>query len=292
MSSDAGERIARTSSRIKRLPFLSRNSRMGSQAPSTFSPSDILPQDGHRPNPKRPESDAEYESEANGQPVFGAPAGEPMSGNNGRSASPPSVFDRQDDSRERDTEPTTQDSDDPGAYDLKPPAPSISHENIEELTDRFFSADHLDVILRDQNAGPRFVRFLNQYKPRYATTLTHYIESRKAITAVEYANAIAEQIPTNEGESSYIAAALDDAFATKSQKILEDLLVEALPAFLTHRMVALVTDSLVKAITGQGVPLMKELIPNLAEVFCISDPSLSDNPIVYASEGMVHRMDL
>lgn len=256
---------------------------MASQAGSTFSPSDILPRDGHQPYPKRPESDAEYEQDTDAQPVFGAPARGPMSGK-GRSASPPSVFDRPNDSQERETERTSQGSDDPGAYDLKPPPPAISHDNIEELSNRFFSDDHLDIILRDQNAGPRFIRFLNQYKPQYATTLTHYIESRKAITAVEYANAIADSIPKEEGESAYIAATLDDAFAAKSQRILEDLVEEALPAYLTHRMVALVTDSLVKAITGEGAPLMKDLIPNLAEVFCISDPSIADNPIVYASE--------
>lgn len=282
--SDAGGKTSRTSSRLKRLPFISRNSRKNSQTGSSFSPSDILSQDGHKPYPNRPKSDVDHEQKEDGQPVFGAPSGAPMSGN-GRSASPPSVFDRPDDSQERETEPTTQGSDDPGAYDLKPPAPSISHENIEELGNRFFSPDHLDTILRDRNAGPRFVRFLNEYRPRHATTLTHYIESRKAITAVEYANAIAQQIPTDEHESRHFAATLDEAFAAKSQRILEDLIEEALPAFLTHRMVALVTDSLVKAITGEGVPLMKEMIPNLAEVFCISDPSLQDNPIVYASEG-------
>ncbi|KAI7042315.1 hypothetical protein KC352_g46504, partial [Hortaea werneckii] len=29
---------------------------------------------------------------------------------------------------------------------------------------------------------------------------------------------------------------------------------------------------------------MRELIPSLAEVYCVTDPSLPDNPIVYASE--------
>jgi hypothetical protein len=33
---------------------------------------------------------------------------------------------------------------------------------------------------------------------------------------------------------------------------------------------------------------MRELIPSLAEVYCISDPSLPDNPIVYASEGTAY----
>lgn len=37
-------------------------------------------------------------------------------------------------------------------------------------------------------------------------------------------------------------------------------------------------------ITGQGTPVMRELVNGLAEVYCLSDPSLPDNPIVYASE--------
>ena len=256
---------------------------MNSRPASTFSPSDILPQDGHQPYPKRPPSDADEEQERDEQAVLGASSTAPMSGNG--SASPPSVFDGPEEQHERVT-PTTQASDEREAYDLKAPAPNVSHANIEELAGRFFSTDHLHTILRDHNAGPRFLRFLHEYKPQHSTTLTHYIESRKAITAVAYANAIAEHIPTDEGESPHIAATLDDAFTAKSQSILEDLIEDALPAYLTHRMVALITDCLVKAITGEGTPVMKDMIPDLAEVFCISDPSLPDNPIVYASEGM------
>ena len=206
-----------------------------------------------------------------------------MSGNG--SVSPPSVFDRPDERGDRDTEPTTQASDEPGAYDLKPPPPAVSHENIEALADRFFSVDHLDTILRNPSSGPRFISFLNEHRPHHATSLTHYIESKKAITAIQYANAIADQIPSSPGESPHGAATLNEAFESKSRRIVEDLVEEALPAYLTHRLVTLTTDTMVKEITGNGAPYMKELIPNLAEVYCISDPSLPDSPIVYASEG-------
>lgn len=37
---------------------------------------------------------------------------------------------------------------------------------------------------------------------------------------------------------------------------------------------------------GQNTPIMREMIPSLAEVYCITDPSLPDNPIVYASQGV------
>lgn len=275
---DASSKRSKTPRRIGRLPFLKRKT---SDPHSTFSPSDILPQDGHQPYPKRPQDEMDEEQHKSEQPVFGAPNG--ASNSRGGSASPPSVFDQQ---QEPDTEPTSQGSDEAGAYDLKPPPPSVRHENIEELAGRLYSADHLDLILRDQNSGPRFIRFLNEFKPQHAKILTHYLEAKKAITAIQYANAIADQIPALPGEAPHIAATLDEAFEEKSQKIVEDLVEEALPAYLTHRLVSQVTDVMVKEITGNGTPLMRELIPSLAEVYCISDPSLPDNPLVYASEGV------
>ncbi len=204
-----------------------------------------------------------------------------------RSVSPPSLFDRADDRHDHDTEPTTalgSGSDEP-SYDLKPPAPSISHDNIEALSERFFSLDHLDVILRDHNLAARFTRFLNQYRPQHAQALTRYRETKKAMAAVEYANAIAEQILAAPGHPPYVAATLDEQFEVRSSEIAEDLVDDALPAYITHRLVTLVTDTLVKEITGNNAPIMRELIPSLAEVYCVTDPSLRDNPIVYASEG-------
>ncbi|KAK3071748.1 hypothetical protein LTR53_008076 [Teratosphaeriaceae sp. CCFEE 6253] len=203
-----------------------------------------------------------------------------------RSVSPPSVFDPADDQHEQFTEPTTAlgSGEDEPSYDLKPPAPSLSHDNIETLSERLFSVDHLDVILRDHNLAARFRRFLNQYRSSHVQALDRYLDTKKAITAIEYANAIAEQIPTTPGHPPYLAATLDDRFEAKSGEIVEDLVDEALPAYITHRLVALVTDTLVKEITGNNAPIMRELIPSLAEVYCVTDPSLPDNPIVYASE--------
>ena len=279
---EAASRGSRSVRRLKRFPFLHRKD---SNPQSDFSPSDILPQDGHRPYPKRPQDELEDEQEKGDQPAFGAPAGAAASRNG--SASPPTVFDAPDEQHDHDTEPTSQGSDEQGAYDLKPPPPSVTHDNIEALAGRLYSADHLDTILRDQNSGPRFIRFLNEFKPQHVTTLTHYLGMKKAITAIQYANALADKIPALPGEAPHIAAKLDEAFEERSQQIVEDLVEEALPAYITHRLVSQVTDVMVKEITGNGTPLMRDLIPSLAEVYCISDPSLPDNPLVYASEGTV-----
>ncbi|KAK3670053.1 hypothetical protein LTR78_010084 [Recurvomyces mirabilis] len=214
-----------------------------------------------------------------------------------RSISPPSVFDhvdtrgQQHQHQQHYTPPTTVNNnpgsgsgEDEPSYDLKPPPPSATHDNVEALSDRLFSADHLDAIIRDHNHAARLTRFLNQYRPQQADTLARYMETKKAIAAIQYANAIAEQIPPNQGRPRYVAATLDQRFEAKSAEIVEDLVEEALPAYITHRLVTLVTDTLVKEITGNSAPVMRELIPSLAEVYCVTDPSLPDNPIVYASE--------
>lgn len=260
---------------------------------STFNPTNILPDDLPQHQKSFPESlrggaahvldpSQVHSAEA----AFGAPLGAPMSA--AGSVSPPSVFDQAEEQPEQYTEPTTalgSGSDEP-SYDLKPPPPSVSHDNVEALATRFFSVDHLELILRDHNFAARFTRFLNQYRPAHIPALVSYLETKKAITAIEYANAIADHIPTLPGHPPYVAATLDDRFEAKSRRTVEDLVEEALPAYVTHRLVTLVTDTLVKEITGNNAPVMRELIPSLAEVYCVTDPSLPDNPIVYASEGM------
>lgn len=211
------------------------------------------------------------------------------------SPAPASVFDIADG---EGTEPTTaqgseeQDfakssnayEDDTDSYNLKPPPPSVTHDNVEALALRFFSVDHLDTILRDYSLASRFAQFLEQYRPQHAETLKQYTEFKKAIAAVEYANAIARRVKPRGENAGIHAAKLDEHFEVRSKKMVEDLVEEALPAYLTHRLVSLVTDTLVKEITGNSAPLLTELIPSLAEVYCITDPSLPDNPIVYASE--------
>lgn len=208
------------------------------------------------------------------------------------SAAQPLIFDNGlhvDDLHDHSTEPTTafgSGEDDSGSYDLKPPAPAVSQTNLEALALRFFSVDHLNIILKDPSLSSRFSRFLHQYRAHQVPKLNQYFEAKKAQAAVEYANAVAEQLPVQEGHPPHIAATLNARFNSRINEDVEDLVEDALPAYVTHRLTQLVTESLVKEITGNNAPVMRELIPSLAEVYCITDPSLPDNPIVYASEGM------
>lgn len=265
----------------RKLSFLKR-----AQSPveSTFSVSRILPNAFNKP--------------VFNAASFGAPPDIPLPMSSAHSSvrsRVPSVFDAADDDDNLDeldhydTEPTTAHTsriDESAEYDLKPPPPSVSHNNVEALAGRFFSNDHLNLILRDASLSSRFSKFVSQYRPHSVASLNSYAETQKAIVAIEYANAIAQRIQPQPGNAPHIAAAtIDPRFEEHIQTSVEDLVDDALPAYITHRLVHLVTDTLVKEITGNSAPVMREMIPSLAEVYCVTDPSVPDNPIVYASDG-------
>ncbi|PPJ56411.1 hypothetical protein CBER1_00747 [Cercospora berteroae] len=205
----------------------------------------------------------------------------------------PSVFDIPEESHDElhtnstevaDTRDSIEERD---SYNLKPPPPIRPHQlnnELEALSERFFSADHLDLILKDHALTVRFKQFLKTYRPAYIDVLKDYIEAKKAIAAIEYANAVANRLQSPATYSPLRTARLDERFETQAKQKEQTLVEDALPAYLTHRLVCLVTDTLVKEITGNSAPIMHELIPSLAEVYCISDPSVQDNPIVYGSE--------
>ena len=177
-------------------------------------------------------------------------------------------------------------SDNAQNFDLKPPPPNSKVKNIDTLSEQLFSGDHLRVILKDPSFFLRFTAFLNRYRPQAAPMLVRYLEAQKAMKAVEYANALAETIRPTPGENSgpCPAASVDPRFEATSKRSFESLVNEALPAYITNCLTKVVTESMVREITGQGMPVMRELVGGLAEVFCLADPSIKDCPIVYASE--------
>ncbi len=181
------------------------------------------------------------------------------------------------------------------SFDLRPPPPRKSVKLLDTLSEQLFSGDHLHVILRDPSFFLRFTAFLNRYKPQSAPVLVRYLEAQKAMKAVEYANAVAQSIKSLPGDPPgqipCAAASIDPTFEARATKAFGSLATEALPAYITQALVKVVTESMVREITGNTMPVMQELVGGLAEVFCLSDPSLKDNPIIYASEGMSNLLD-
>ncbi|MCJ1400185.1 hypothetical protein MMC11_003389 [Xylographa trunciseda] len=181
----------------------------------------------------------------------------------------------------------------PQSFDLAPPPPNRHLTTIDTLYQRLFSDDHLYLILSDSTHFVRFTSFINRHRSQTALLLTRYLETQKAIKAIEYANAIANTIqPLPQDHSTFqpcAAALLDVRFEARSKRAFETLVNEGLTSYVTRVLVDAVTDTLIKEITGNTLPIMRDLVGGLAEVFCLTDPSLKDDPIVYASEGTIPK---
>lgn len=195
---------------------------------------------------------------------------------------------------ENDTGSTAPKDSDSSAedFDLRPPPPKPKPMTIESLSESLFSSGHLNLLLRDIQYLARFTSFLTKYRPQYHPVLLRYLETQKAIKAIEYANAVAEGVPLSPDDESddvsipraSVAATLDKDFEESSKAAFRLMVDSALPMYITYNLVKTVTECLINELTGRQTPLMRGLVGGLSEVFCLSDPKQEDNPIIYASE--------
>lgn len=164
-----------------------------------------------------------------------------------------------------------------------------SSEPLDYLTDLLFSEDHLRIILNDSSIFARFTVFLNHFRPHSVPVLVRYLEARKAVKAVEYANSLAHLIPQVPGDRASLApcaaATVNPRFEQWCRTALDELASDILPAYVTYNLTKVVRDCLVKETMGMQTPLMRSLVDGLNDAFWVSDPNLEDCPIVYASDG-------
>lgn len=171
---------------------------------------------------------------------------------------------------------TAQDSTDPAFFDLQAPPTSTTNVKIEDVMRRLFSEEHLHFILGDHTWLSRFSSFLNKYRSNLVPTLVRYLEMRKAIQAIEYANCVAKSIrwPSHTDFVKFSrvqASSVDARFEDYAARELALLCSEALPLFVTHTLVGVISDCIIKDITGQSVPVIQDLVGDLAEVYCLTE---------------------
>lgn len=175
-------------------------------------------------------------------------------------------------------------------FDLAPPAPRPRSLSIEDICELLWSEGHLNFLLHNPSQLARFTAFLHKYRPDDHPLLEQYIETQKAIKAVEYANALAYGLkPRGTGDGAPVeaterAAELDPTFKRVRDAAFDALVHAALPTYVTYNLVKVVSECLTNEITGRSTPVMNDLVGGLSEVFCLSDPNQEDNPIIYASE--------
>ncbi|KAL9110007.1 MAG: hypothetical protein Q9227_005346 [Pyrenula ochraceoflavens] len=178
--------------------------------------------------------------------------------------------------------------DDPASYDLVAPPPAQGSEfSLEKRSQLLFSREHLRAIFAEPSTLLKFTAFLSSSRPSSVPMLIYYLDALKALRAIKYANAIAEALEPISGHNFTERTpdtTANSVLEQKASNAFDVLVKEDLPAFITHQYIQVVSASITMRITGTMAPHLKEASEGLAEVFCLTDPSRADNPIVFASE--------
>ncbi|KAF2224988.1 hypothetical protein BDZ85DRAFT_86948 [Elsinoe ampelina] len=180
-------------------------------------------------------------------------------------------------------------ADDPKNFDLivSPPEENTGEYHLEVRADQLFSQEHLQQIFADPKLLLHFSSFLNSHRPKSVRLLMYYLDALKAIHAIKYANGITEALDRLHGHDfSNMAppATVNRALEKRADEAFEALARDELPAYITYTWIQVVHESVQRRVTGTLAPHLREASEGLAEVFCLSDPSRPDNPIVFASE--------
>jgi hypothetical protein len=185
-------------------------------------------------------------------------------------------------------EPVSEDN--PASYDLLAPVEEDQRKeySLEKRAQTLFSREHLRIIFNDPPLLFRFTAFLTSQRPQSLPMLVYYLDTLKAIRAIHYANAISEGLDSVKGvefTSQPVSPTTNASLEQKAQDAFDVLAREDLPAYITSLYIEIVTVSIKKRVTGSLSPRLRDASEGLAEVFCLTDPSRPDNPIVFASEG-------
>ena len=176
-----------------------------------------------------------------------------------------------------------------GSFDLvAPPESDQQAFSLETRSEQLFSRAHLEIIFSQPSSLLRFTAFLSTHRPQSVPILIYYLDALKALKAIKYANAIAEAlspIPRYDFTTNLAPSTANRELEDKASSAFKVLTEEDLPAFITNLYIQIVSMSISQRITGTLAPHLREASEGLAEVFCLTDPSRPDNPIVFASEG-------
>lgn len=162
--------------------------------------------------------------------------------------------------------------------------------SLERQADTMFSPDHMLTILRNPRYLARFRNFLVSERPRSIPTLTYYLNACKALKAIQYANALVRlsvDVPTAGIEQAQepVGLTTNTALEARVQDALKALTAEELPAFITATCINITSKVVEERVRGTLPDKFQGTSDALAEVFCLTDPSRPDNPIIFASGG-------
>ncbi|EAW14399.1 uncharacterized protein ACLA_074360 [Aspergillus clavatus NRRL 1] len=181
------------------------------------------------------------------------------------------------------------------SYDLIAPydGEEAPLHSLEKLGDLMFSSEHMLAILNSPRYLSQFRDFLLDERPQSLPSLTYYLNARKALQAIKYANSLVRlsiDVPTAKINTtdSPIGPTTNAALERRVEEALLALTAEELPAFITSNCIRITSKVVEERVRGTLPKRFRGTSDALAEVFCLTDPSRPDNPIIFASEEF-HR---
>lgn len=187
-------------------------------------------------------------------------------------------------------EPLVEEGIDRRSFNLISPYSNVAPPySLEARSKALFSTDHLRIIFDNPLLFQKFTDFLYTFRPKSAPVLVYYLDTIKALKAIGYANWITQAlIPTKGLEFSEepVSSIIHEPLLKKASEAFQTLAREDLPAYITHSWVGIVNATIKRKIANTLPVNSSDLFEGLAEVFCLSDPSRRDHPIVFASEGV------
>ncbi|KAJ5745282.1 hypothetical protein N7520_010464 [Penicillium odoratum] len=194
--------------------------------------------------------------------------------------------------------PVNEEGAEGASYDLIAPfeGDEAPLHKLERVSDVMFGTEHMLHILNNPRYLARFREFLLEERPRSISTLTYYLNATKALKAIEFANALVRlsvDVPpaaiTNvQKDSEAVGVTVNKALEQRVEDGLRALTAEELPAFITSRCITITSKIVEERVRGTLPMKFRDTSNALAEVFCLTDPTRPDNPIIFASEEF-HR---
>ena len=170
------------------------------------------------------------------------------------------------------------------------------HEDdaVEARAKLLFSRQHLEAIFEDMSLLTKFTSYVSTYRPQSVPILIYYLNGLKALKAIKYANAIIEglePVPGHEFTSWAEFATISSGLLLedKMNRAFEVLVQDVLPAYIAYVYVHVVGSASADWVTGKYGSDARKIADGLGDVFCLSDPTRPDNPIVFASQGLIPK---
>jgi hypothetical protein len=117
--------------------------------------------------------------------------------------------------------------------------------------------------------------------------LVYHFNAANTLKAIEYANTVARglrPIAGYEFSEQKAGVLVNETVRERVDAAFEALVTQELPAFITQTWIRSTSLSIKKRITETLSPHLRQMSEGLAELFCLTDPSREDNPMIFASE--------